>query len=383
MKELIFFLILVLLPNISFSSSSQERELQEQEKQLRIIQECKQKISSSSELTSSNKRMLELKLCPFYEASIYSDIFIYPNLLSDEHVNSNLLSEEYVRAEYNRWKDSRELEKFHELINLIGPIKANCIRQSQKYQWRCIEHFEVNLQNYLKKCEELQERGLSLKNLELLKILLWKLRFIEPYKDVRDRIANIEMEMKPIEEAEIKRKTAITQREEEMRPKILAEQEVERQKELKKAEEEKEKKLLAEQEAERQKQLREAEEEKEKKLLAEQYVEQQKRLRAKREKYGLRSEVFGQQLTANPFKYEEQVVILSMISFERMLDRNTGSFDDLAGHQLVVSSLPSNLFTMHGQMAQIIVRVKGTTSAKNAFGATFDVPLVEYIDLYQ
>jgi hypothetical protein len=281
------------------------------------------------------KRRVDGLLSPLYRRYIKNNLF-----------STVIPAEDDVRAiqkEYYRWKNSRELEILHELIKLLEPIKAHYTHQYRPYFRRhVVDQFELRLQKFLKKCEELQEEGLSSKNLKQLQVVLWKLRFIEPYKDVKDRIAKLEMEIRPIE---------VAKKKEDMVRRNIAEQQRKK-------------------------------EEKRKKMLKEQEAKHQRQLRAKCKKYGVRSMVSGHNLTANPFRYEGQVVILSNISFEKMIDRKLGVFNDFMRKQLLVSKLPSNLFTMQGQIAQLIVRVKGTTRVTNAFGVDFNVPWVEFIDLY-
>jgi hypothetical protein len=50
--------------------------------------------------------------------------------------------------------------------------------------------------------------------------------------------------------------------------------------------------------------------------------------------------------------------------------------------EILVSELPSDLFTMSGQTAKLIVQVRGTEEVANRLGSSFKIPHAEYIATY-
>jgi hypothetical protein len=185
--------------------------------------------------------------------------------------------------------------------------------------------FESIIKKIVKEANDAQKSN----SLSRIRVALMKLRFVESYKGVREWIATLESKIKPLEAA------AKKNAEEQIKMKAISDAKLKQERATKIA------------------------------------------------KYNVRSFVQGHELAPNPFQYENQVVILELVAFERMLERNVGIFKVIAtSDQLLVSNLPSNLFTVQNQSAKLIVRVKGVTKVTNALGVAFTVPLAEYIDLY-
>lgn len=62
------------------------------------------------------------------------------------------------------------------------------------------------------------------------------------------------------------------------------------------------------------------------------------------------------------------------------MEKTTGVFSFSGSDcEILVSNLPFDLFTRAGQVAELIVEVKGTIEVVNLLGARFKVPHVEYI----
>lgn len=111
-------------------------------------------------------------------------------------------------------------------------------------------------------------------------------------------------------------------------------------------------------------------------------MEEENILRAKLEKYNVRTSVLGDELYANPFQWEGQNIVLTGARFERMIERKVAIFSTYQNNQIVISKLPSDLFTRKGQTAELIVKVKGKASGTNLLGAKVEVPHVEYISIF-
>ncbi len=104
-------------------------------------------------------------------------------------------------------------------------------------------------------------------------------------------------------------------------------------------------------------------------------IERENRLKS----YGVTAKLTSYELCSNPFKYEGKRVAVQLM-FKRMMEKTTGVFSFPGSDcEILVSNLPSDLFTMAGQWAELIVRVKGTTEVVNRLGVGFKVPHLEYI----
>lgn len=110
-------------------------------------------------------------------------------------------------------------------------------------------------------------------------------------------------------------------------------------------------------------------------------IDEENRIKTKLIRYNVKAEVSGFDLHSNPFKYEGQSVVIRL-RFDRMMERTVGVFTS-GGHEILVSKLPTDLFTSAGQFGDLIVKVKGTAEVTNLLGARFKVPHVEYIDILQ
>lgn len=108
-------------------------------------------------------------------------------------------------------------------------------------------------------------------------------------------------------------------------------------------------------------------------------IDEENRIKTKLVRYNVKAEVSGFDLHSNPFKYEGQSIVIRL-SFDRMMERTLGVFTS-GGHEILVSNLPTDLFTSAGQSGDLIVKVRGTAEVTNLLGAHFKVPHVEYIDI--
>jgi hypothetical protein len=140
---------------------------------------------------------------------------------------------------------------------------------------------------------------------------------------------------------------------------------------------------LAKKEEARKKELATAEErrKKEAEIAERRKIDEENRIKAKLIRYNVKATVTGYDLRSNPFTYKGQSVIIRLV-FGRMMESTAGVFTS-GGYQILVSNLPTDLFTGAGQVADLIVKVKGTAEGTNFLGARLDVPHVEYIDILQ
>lgn len=114
-----------------------------------------------------------------------------------------------------------------------------------------------------------------------------------------------------------------------------------------------------------------------------QRVDQESRIKAKLTKYNVKAELTVYELCSNPFRYEGRVVIIRLW-FNRMMERTVGIFGYPGSDcEILVSNLPSDLFTMKNTTAVLIVQVKGTAEVTNILGARLKIPHMEYIDVLQ
>jgi predicted ribosome quality control (RQC) complex YloA/Tae2 family protein len=109
-------------------------------------------------------------------------------------------------------------------------------------------------------------------------------------------------------------------------------------------------------------------------------IEKENRIQAKLKRYNVKTEVTGHDLHSNPFTYEGQSVVIRL-RFDRMTERTMGVFIS-NGYEILVSNLPTDLFTSAGQVADLIVKVKGTAE-RILLATPMKIPHVEYIDILQ
>ncbi|MDI6762839.1 MAG: hypothetical protein QME83_07390 [Thermodesulfobacteriota bacterium] len=121
-------------------------------------------------------------------------------------------------------------------------------------------------------------------------------------------------------------------------------------------------------------------------------AEMEEQQQAKVKKYNIVDQISGYDLVSNPFRWKNKVVVLRFSSFVKMLDSSTGVFRDVSTYeQFLVAKLPPKLFPIRLSSGlpppdfltyHLVVKVKGMTTAKNAFGASVELPLVEFVDTY-
>jgi hypothetical protein len=114
-------------------------------------------------------------------------------------------------------------------------------------------------------------------------------------------------------------------------------------------------------------------------------------------RYNVKAEVSAADLRKNPFQFEGKVILLTGISFDRMLEKGLAVFNystssigwagsishgspvvSSSTEELLVSKVPVDFSKRY---VDLIVKGKGTTKATNMLGAVITLPLVEYIDV--
>jgi chemotaxis protein histidine kinase CheA len=114
----------------------------------------------------------------------------------------------------------------------------------------------------------------------------------------------------------------------------------------------------------------EAEQHRQAEAMARQQQQEKARREAVLRQYDVRATILGHQLQANPFRG---------VRFQRMIERQVGIFLTMQEQEIIVSSLPVEMFSTPGQSTPMIVRVRGVTPVTNRIGAVFEVPHVEYL----
>jgi hypothetical protein len=109
------------------------------------------------------------------------------------------------------------------------------------------------------------------------------------------------------------------------------------------------------------------------------------------QKYNVKATVSPDQLRKNPYQFEGKVILLTGVTFDRMLKKGLAVFSyktisvgwvrresvvSSSEEELLVSRVPVDFSANY---ADLIVKCKGTTEATNNLGARITVPLVEYV----
>lgn len=110
--------------------------------------------------------------------------------------------------------------------------------------------------------------------------------------------------------------------------------------------------------------------------------EEADRLAALVRKYDIKGIIDFRELVANPFQYRNQTMILQGARFVRMMSSTAGILVVGRDQQIYVSRLPSNLFSRPNESTPLVVRVQGFAEGTNAFGASIQVPHVEYVAVW-
>jgi hypothetical protein len=255
----------------------------------------------------------------------------YINRLSKEVKIIESIDPESLGLTYKEWEVSKDLQVVHELTRYTNPpneawipIPGEGVRSNQ---WNTF------IGSVKKSCGELMKD----ENIILLKAAYWKWSFIEGQ--------NKAVWIKNIIDKKIEKAKA-----EERRKQELAIDEERRK------EDEERRKVEAE-------------------IAERKRIDEENRLKS----YGVTAKVPSYELCSNPFRYEDKTVVI-VVMFKRMMERTTGVFFYPGSDcEILVSKLPSNLFTMTGQTAKLTVKVRGTTEVVNSLGMRFKVPYVEYI----
>jgi flagellar biosynthesis GTPase FlhF len=141
--------------------------------------------------------------------------------------------------------------------------------------------------------------------------------------------------------------------------------------------------------------------EQERKLTEQRKVEEEKYMAKQKEaarrkqailqKYNVKATVSPAELRKNPYQFEGKVILLTGVTFDRMLKKGLAVFVyktlsvywvrqesqvSSSEEELLVSKVPVDF---NAGSADLIVKCKGTTEATNALGARITLPLVEYI----
>jgi len=252
---------------------------------------------------------------------------LYINRLTKEVIEQT--DPEMIESTYQRWKETKDLKVVNTLIRLT---KGN----------RIINQWTRFIDNFVKSCSEVawnDQLHNSPDDLSLLKAIYWKGKFVEAYQTLLTGPCNLPADMGDV-----------LKRLEKKIEKVNAE---ERRKEY-----EGKRRVEAE-------------------IAERKRIDEENRLKG----YGVTAKVTCYELCSNPFKHEGKTVAI-LVMFKRMMERTTGVFSYPGSDcEILVSKLPSDLFTMTGQTAKLIVKGKGTTEVVNRLGVSFKIPHVEYISL--
>lgn len=259
---------------------------------------------------------------------------------------------ETLEDTYKKWGSSKDLQIVEALIiSIYGHGITN--------QWTEF----VN--NFSKTCAEQSENSSDVLQ---LRAIYWKCRFIEAnsFHTIRNAVSESAYFYKSgADIPSVLRKL-------QARVTYLENKEKEKQRQLVLAEEQK---RAEERRMEERKRAEERQREEQRQKQAAMEAERERL----RKSYGGLEELSAFYLCGNPFKYQDKTVITILI-FEKMLEKNVGVFVSYPGDcEILVSKLPSGLFTMSGQPAKLVVKVKGTTEVVTRAGTILKVPHVEYI----
>lgn len=116
-------------------------------------------------------------------------------------------------------------------------------------------------------------------------------------------------------------------------------------------------------------------------------------------KYNVKAKISAADLHKNPFQFEGKAILLTGVTYDRMLEKglavftySTGSMEwvgDLQYGRPVISTSTQELLVSNVPVdfskgyVNLIVKCKGTTKATNQLGATITLPFVEYIAVFQ
>jgi len=278
--------------------------------------------------------------------SIYE---LYINRLTKEVIEQVDL--ELLKSTYEKWEASKDLQVVNGLTRYTNPPND---------AWRINNHWTGFIDNFAKSFFELLKEDKqqlhsgalqeSSGDIMRLRVAYWKSRFIDiglfpstswRYRGISTSIKDkITLIGKKIEEAKA---------EEERRQKEATMAEERRRDEEKRIEEQNKRQAAIEAERER-----------------------------LQKSYGVSGELPALYLCSNPFKYEGKTAVVRLM-FVKMLEKNEGVFTLGGDCTILVSKLPSDLFTMTGQWAKLVVKVKGKTEVVSGLGTILRVPHVEYI----
>ena len=265
------------------------------------------------------------------------------------------------------------------LIKLMDPIKKKDPVLSRT-SW--FVAFERTVNSIYEGYEEAINQIKSGEPNEYFYAAYWRLTAIKSYKDSKTKIETMEPKVKEFEALVKKRR----EKEEALERNLEREK---REEETRQRDEMKAKSLAEEREYAKAEKV-----EKEKYRVKQE--EAARRKQAKLAKYNVKAEVSAADLRKNPFQFEGKVILLTGVSFDRMLEKGLAVFEytthsagwvgDLSRGSPVVSSSTEELLVskvpvdFNKGYADLIVKCKGTTKATNSLGGVITLPLVEYID---
>jgi len=293
--------------------------------------------------------------------------------------------------------NDRRLEVMHRLIGCLQILNARSfpIPSPQVGEFRT---FDANLKTLVPSRAHFDQTVGALTPRQLAAAAA-ALRFIEPYADARDRLAQVERRLAAHDattsedhrlvalKGELLAALQAGVRNQDLEDRIArlppdgrrAMEEFRRQMLARRgqseAAEQKRKQEEAAAQAERRQrddandaifqQLREAKrqkEERERQTQERLAAEQTERLR----EYGASHVTYGEDVFDNPFRFEGKTVCFKDVRFRRMIDSGVGVFQTRSGRELVIRRLPVEAFTRAGQRNSVLVRIVAAPTLKTA-----------------
>jgi len=390
------------------------RKREESSKQLARIDRSEQWLSSNANSNSDEQARVTAGLGPLYAE--YSTVLRGVSRTADEPTLRAMLTDSI---------NDRRLEVLYRLIAFFSFAQGRqitvCCGQIEHYR-----NFDRMLRDFLPVKSHFT-RALDTADLSRLKSMRWTLQFIEPYQGAKSRLADVDERLKASEASlalntefaaiisELQRNAARGIKDPKLDARIarlpadarVSLETYRRQLVSHFAAQRQESEALEAEKRKRQettdaqyRQYREAKAayEAQQKLDAETSrlraqeaadaarKEQDRHTQAKMQEVNKALATYhatllpsGNELFDNAFRFQGQAVGLHQVTFKRMIESGVSVFETAAGKELLVSSLPLDLFTRAGQTKGLIVKVLGTKQAKNAVGGTLVLTHVEYL----
>jgi hypothetical protein len=322
-------------------------------------------------------------------------IFREYNKLLQDIINTG--DADVLDALLNDATNDRRLEVFHRLIAFLQFVGARrvSIPSSQIGEYRA---FDANLKTLVPSRAHFNQTVGALTPRQLYAARA-ALRFIEPYEDAKERLAQVDLRIAAHEattsqdgrlvalKGELLSALQSGVRNQELEDRIArlppdgrrAMENFRRQMLARRGESEaaelKRKQDEAAAEAERRKrdeandaifqQLKEAKRQKEERERQERErlaAEQSSRLR----EYGATHVTYGEDVWDNPFQFEGQTVCFKDVRFKRMIDAGVGVFQTRSGRELVIRRVPVDAFKRAGQRNSVLAKIVATPPSKTS-----------------